>query len=156
MRNLKNINNMILNIIASVIPTFVLQLFINPYLAKYLSTDEYGLMVTLISVINIIPVTLGNSLNNIRLLLRKKYEERNLYGDFNILFCGMMIVNIVLVMVMYFVYAKSFGQSILIIIMAVLFMFREYYTVLFLLEMNYFCVFISNILLTIGYIIGYR
>ena len=65
-----------------------------------------------------------------------------------------MIVNIVLVMVMYFVYAKSFGQSILIIIMAVLFMFREYYTVLFLLEMNYFCVFISNILLTIGYIIG--
>ena len=34
MRNLKNINNMILNIIASVIPTFVLQLFINPYLTK--------------------------------------------------------------------------------------------------------------------------
>ena len=57
-----------LNIFASFMMTGILQIVVYPFLGSHMSADSYGLFLTLIGIVNIISVTLGNSLNNVRLL----------------------------------------------------------------------------------------
>ena len=71
----KIILDMIINVVASFIPVFLLQLLIHPMLAKHISQEQYGDMITTISVIMVISGSLGNVLNNVRLLLNDIYEN---------------------------------------------------------------------------------
>ena len=52
MNKRKVIFDMALNIVAAAIPTFVLQLLILPNLAKFMSDDNYGLLVTVLAFLN--------------------------------------------------------------------------------------------------------
>lgn len=47
--------DMILNIVATSIPTVVLQLLILPSLSNYMDGNAYGLMVTILAVLNVVP-----------------------------------------------------------------------------------------------------
>ena len=82
----KIVLDMFLNIIAATVPVAVLQLVVYPVTAKNIGGNEYGLMLTIYSVWIMISNSLGNVLNNIRLLYDKDYKDDK--GDFNILFCG--------------------------------------------------------------------
>ena len=74
-----------INIIASGILTIMLQIVIYPLLASRYSDLEYGTILTIMGIMNIIIVTLGNSLNNVRLIQNKEYLDKNVTGDFNLL-----------------------------------------------------------------------
>ena len=73
------------NVIAYAIPVFANQIIIQPTLGKMLSEDVYGSILTLINLINLIPFTVGNTLNNLRLIRNQEYLDKRVNGDFGIL-----------------------------------------------------------------------
>lgn len=156
------IKNMALNIIANVVPICFLQLVLLPFLSRFLDSEEYGLMVTIIAVLNVVPSTLGNTLNNIRLLHNKKYIENNCNGDFNIMLLMGSLINII-ILIFYSVFCLKVEYSgrnlithiLLIILLSIFWIIREYFIVAFLIDVRYDKILVNNIILTLGYLVGY-
>lgn len=153
------VGDMVLNTIAAAIPVVFLQLLVLPYLGREMDSEQYGLLLTLLSVFNLIPATLGASLNNIRLLYRKKYENENEQGDFQIILFSECIISIVLVVLLTLYYSHGYDSFniinfCLIAIITILWILREYYTVAFLINIRYDCILINNIIMVVGYLLG--
>ncbi len=146
-----------LNIVASAIPVFVLQLLVLPSLAGQMTNDKYGLLVTILSLLNMIPASLGNVLNNIRLIFNKEEHMSDKENDYNAEFLLMIFLNIVIVIAFSIYYIKQiiFFDLILTVIVSVLWLTREYFIVAFRLQINYIYITISNLIMIPGYAIGY-
>lgn len=158
----KLVQNALLNTIAAAIPIVVLQLLILPLLGRYLDSSEYGLVVTILALLNVVPATLGNSLNNIRLLHNNTYIETKDEGDFNCILLAELALDIVIVALLSNYYLSSsisnslkLQQIILVIIVSIFWLLREYHIVAFLINLRYDCIFINNVLLSFGYCIGF-
>ncbi len=157
MKKKKVVFDMALNIVATAIPTFVLQLLILPNLAKFMSDDNYGLLVTVLAFLNVMPSTMGNVLNNIRLLYNENYVETNNEGDFNILLAILEGVNFLSVTVFLFYYDSNLTLFTVLMtgITALLWLAREYFLVAFRLIINYRAILLCNVIMVGGYGIGY-
>lgn len=157
MKKTKVIFDMILNIMATAIPTVALQLLILPYLANFMSGDEYGLVVTVLAVLNVIPSTVGNMLNNVRLLHEEEYRKIGKMGDFQILLVASETINVIIMFVVsiYYLGCNDIFSNILLIIVAVLWLGREYHIVSFRLKLSYTDIMLNNICMVIGYVIGF-
>ena len=157
MNKRKVVFDMALNIVATAIPTFVLQLLILPNLAKFMSDDNYGLLVTVLAFLNVMPSTMGNVLNNIRLLYNENYVETNNEGDFNILLAILEGVNFLSVTVFLFYYDSNLTLFTVLMtgITALLWLAREYFLVAFRLIINYRAILLCNLIMVGGYGIGY-
>ncbi len=144
--------DVILNIIASAIPVAILQLIILPDLAKRVDVDEYAIVVTFLSIFNLISVSFGNVLNNVRLINEKRHWKSY---NFNLLVLG--VINIILLTVLSFYYYDKVGFLILILnlITGSLWYLKEYLIVAFRIVINYKNILISSIILSIGHCIGY-
>ena len=132
--------DMILNIVATSIPTVVLQLLILPSLSNYMDGNAYGLMVTILAVLNVVPSTIGNVLNNVRLLHEESYKKDNEQGDFQILLTIFQAINLLIMVTV------SVG---------ILWLGREYHIVAFRLKLDYIAILVNNLCLVAGYGIGY-
>lgn len=145
-----------LSIFSSAIPIIVLQLLILPFLAKDMSEDNYGLLITILSLFNLVPAGMGNVLNNIRLLYNDKYEEYEYEGDFNLILIILVCINLIIITVFSYWYEKTITiKSInLNIMLSIVWLFKEYFIVAFRLKINYVAILINNILQVIGYGIG--
>lgn len=153
----KVIFDMFLNIIATTIPTIVLQLCILPSIAYYVSNEKYGLIVTILSMLNVIPATIGITLNNVRLIYEENYNSEKIKGDFQILLCIYELINILLIFVLscYYVGCSDILDIILILIVGILWLGREYHIVAFRINLDYKSILINNLFLILGYILGY-
>jgi O-antigen/teichoic acid export membrane protein len=146
----------LLNIIATSIPVLTLQLVILPIVGANLGSDQYGLVITLISLVTLMSFPFGNVLNNIRLLLDKEYKERNIIGDFNILLIGSIIISSIFVIVGTIYYNGSFSIKNITFMVTISFLtlLRDYLLVSFRIELNYKAILINNVVLVIGYLTG--
>ena len=70
------------NIIASILPSVVLQLLIYPAYSGFVSQKQYGNMITILSILTVIAISVGNALNNVRLLRQNEYFEAGQHGDY--------------------------------------------------------------------------
>lgn len=155
MKNYKKIFfDIILNIIATVIPLIVLQLIILPLLSRRINEDEYGMILTIISIATIIATSLGNALNNIRLISQNVYKENGKTGDFQILLLGEFFVGIIITIIAIGKYNIDKTDYILVILMVLLWTAKEYYAVEFRINLDYTGIVISNVILVIGYMMG--
>ena len=147
--------DVLINIVASALPIAILQVVILPEIAKF-DGSRYGLILTLISVLSIGPLMMGNSLNNIRLIRNEIYNNYNIEGDFNPILFVLIIISILSIAIADIFYENnySFLNIILLSILAVLMLFREYYIVAFRLKINYYDIFKCNFLQVVGFIIG--
>ena len=150
--------DMILNIIAAALPVAALQLYFLPQLANALGGDDYGLLVTIIAVFSIIPVTMGNVLNNIRLIVDQKYNEEKVQGDFNVIVsCLLVLSTIIMLAVTYIIDPHPSALDLIFtIIVADLMLLNEYLLVAFRLIINYKFILIANTFKVIGYFVGYK
>ena len=82
--------DVIYNLVASAIPTLILQFFIHPIIAKVAGNDSYGEMLTVLSVVNICMGMFGSPFNNARLLENDAYKSP---GDFNALMAQAVAVQ---------------------------------------------------------------
>ncbi len=155
-KNKKFIIDMMLNITAVGLPIAVLQLVVYPITAKLISGDSYGLMLTIYSVWVMISNSIGNALNNIRLLKGNEYKERELEGDFQDLLSVWNIFNAVILFIFLIVYEGGFSilHVTLGLIISVLFLTRAYIEVEFRIHLNYKAIVIEHILQCIGHLAG--
>lgn len=148
--------DMMLNIIAVAIPVAVLQLIVYPFTATVIGDEKYGLMITIYSVWVAVSNTIGNALNNVKLLNNNEYIARNEHGDFIILFRRWNLVNVIIVIIITSIYSHSFNLFNILIsgIIAIFFTAKSYLEVGFRIKLNYLGIVISNALQSLGYIIG--
>lgn len=138
------------------VPLAVLQLLVLPYLGKVVDADKYGIILTLISIVYIIPQTLGNSLNNSRLIHKTDYTQQESYCDYQVLFGITSALNLISGVVCYIIV----GSDVTVldtVLFAVLFLFwgaSEYLTVVFRLDLDYISYLINNVILSVGYLLG--
>lgn len=152
----KMMGDMCLNIVASTIPIAVLQLVVYPMTAKNIGGDNYGLMLTIYSCWMMISSSLGNSINSVRLLHNREYEEENISGDFNILLRKWVLVDVILIFALTIFYCGGFNikHISLSVIVSVLLLIRSYTEVGFRLKLNYVAIVINNILQAMGFLVG--
>lgn len=158
MRNKKKvILDMLLNIISTAVPTIILQLLILPSIANFVDDNKYGLIVTILAMLNVVPATMGNSLNNIRLVYEERYKENKTKGDFQLVLVICETVNILLIFIISWYYLGKFDviNILLIIITGILWLGREYHIVAFRISLNYKAILLNNLYLTLGYGLGY-
>ena len=77
-------SDMALNIVATLVPMISLQLVILPLVSRSMDADDYGIAVAVIALFGLIPLTLGNVINNVRLLRNQDYADKGVSGDFPI------------------------------------------------------------------------
>ena len=157
MKKKKIILDMAINIVASVLPVFFLQLWILPNVSRRIGDDRYGLVVTLVALLSVIPATFGNVLNNIRLLKEEEYKEHGVEGDFNCLLLISETLSFFLVAIISGFYLGSFDfiQILLLGLVAVLWLAREYFVVTFRIRLNYIAILIDDVILSIGHVVGW-
>lgn len=156
MNKKKFLYDSIINLFSSAMPLLILQLVSLPTIAKKLSSSDYGLIVTIISIFTIISFPLGNVLNNVRLLMEREYKKRNIIGDFNILLLVSTLISLIAITATTLIIDKKITimNFILLIMITILSLLKEYYIVSFRLNLNYKGIFTNNILLSIGYLVG--
>lgn len=156
MNKRKFILDSFLNIIATSIPVLILQLITLPIVGAVLGGDQYGLVVTLISLFTLLSLPFGNVLNNIRLLLDSQYEQNLIIGDFNVLLAGSILISssMVILGTVYYEGTVSLLSILSMVTIACTSVLREYLLVGFRINLNYKAILINNIILGLGYIIG--
>lgn len=128
-----------LNIVASGTIALVLQVIVYPLLNKHTSPDIFGEILIMMSVVNIVAVLLGSSLNNIRLIFNKEYEKENIKGDFSVILIISSVLNVMLMIAIISLLwsnKSTFGNVILIFV-SVFTMLRSYLTVSYRLNLDY-------------------
>ena len=151
----KVILDFIYNFLASMIMTVITQLITYPYLAKIFSADEYGQMLITISIVNIITAMFGNTLNNLRLIRQNKYENEKIVGDYNFLLTFVTVLAFVLMIgICRFYFKYSTIYTLLISIITILGVIRNYAVVAYRIIINFRKIMLSNLCIGIGYVIG--
>lgn len=152
----KVIFDMLLNIIAATIPIAILQFLVYPMTAKAVGGDEYGLMLTIYSIWIMVSNSLGNVLNNIRLLRNNEYQEKHIQGDFIVLLKRWSAINSLIICSVIIFYCKEFNieHVILGIIVSLLIIVKAYTEVGFRLVLNYKAILANNMLQSLGFVVG--
>lgn len=147
---------MVISIVANAVPLAVLQLAVLPLLAGKLDANTYGLVVTLASFFSFCPATFGNVITNVRLIRNNDYKDAEISGDFNVLVLFAMVIAIVATTVYSsFVACLNVADILLVNITSVLWTVQSYWIVAFRLDLNYFSILINNIVMSLGYVVGY-
>ena len=154
--HLRLIKDFGLNILASFLITAVTQLIVYPWLARNYDSTTYGIILTIMGVGNVLLNTIGNSLNNARLILNSDYEEKGLQGDYPIL---LMVFNTLSVFV-FFVYiccsdSKFIPLTILLLLLyVVLGNIRVYGVVVYRIKLSFLKNLICSSAVAFGNIVG--
>ncbi|MFV0267750.1 MAG: lipopolysaccharide biosynthesis protein [Draconibacterium sp.] len=146
-----------LNILSATIPVFALQFILLPLVAAKTNATAYGKLVTIIALVNLSAATLGNVLNNSKLINFKKYENLEINGDYNLTLLFFIAVNIFFILgglLFYGELSNTFG-SLLIIVFSVFQLFRGYAIVEFRIKLNFKYILADSFFLLAGYFIGY-
>ncbi len=146
------IKDFIINIFASGIVTVVLQVVLYPYFGQKLSIEVYGVLLTTMGIVNVIASSLGNSLNNLRLLKNNDYKTK---GDFNLLLKYSTIISaLISLSLALFVLKYNIYISITLAILVGLSLIRQYLVVIYRLNLDFVGLLINNLIICIGYIVG--
>lgn len=153
----KIIIDVLLSMIASFIPMLLLQLVLLPIIALRISSDSYGQLIAIMAFVNLISASLGNVLNNAKLIHYKTYEETGITGDFNRMLVIFLFINLVFTIPGVIYYGESLNLSTLVvlIIISTLLLFNSYTSVEFRIKLNYYRILMSAISLFVGYLVGY-
>lgn len=143
------------NILATIAVTAALQLIVYPYLAACFSSEIYGQLLTIMGVANVFISTLGGSLNNVRLLQKDSYHERNVTGDFSLLLVGFSAIGTLIFGMIIVIQFRVFGWLLFMLLLIVCIgVIEGYWTVAYRIVINYKAYLIYNILMSIGYLVG--
>ena len=148
------VKNTFYNLLATILPTMILQLVIYPLYSKIVSQEQYGNMITIISIITIFSISVGNVLNNVRLLRQNEYLQKNQSGDFlYLLFLEIALAVIIITFILLRI--CDIEDIVLAIITMMIIALQSYAIVAFIQELDYKRVLINNIILLAGYFFGF-
>ena len=150
----KFILDFILSFLSTVIPIAILQLVVYPVASRMLNSDGYGLMLTFYSLFMLVSNSGGAVLSNLRLLYDKRYKEKHVVGDFNILLRDYLIIN--LIGVTTFIYWKNIGiiDFVITLFTSILILLTAYLNVELRIRLDYKKIVINALFLGAGYLIS--
>lgn len=145
--------DVIYNLIASAIPTLLLQFIIHPIIARIAGNDSYGEMLTVLSVVNICVGMFGSPFNNARLLENDSYKSP---GDFNVLMAMALLLSLVLQGILSIAYHFAFSLLGFILIAGynVTTILGAYYSVEFRIKLSYKKICVGKLMQATGYGLG--
>ena len=143
-----------LSILASVINTFARQIVVFPMLAARLTDADYGTVLTVIGLVNVLVALVGGTLNNIRLIRHSKYEEVGIQGDFLWLCTAGAVIGMVCCAVLSAVFRLSAATSAILGIYILINNFYQYATAYFRLNLDFKRNMIVNVVASVAYIAG--
>ena len=144
----------ILNILATLLSTGTMQLVLYPQMALKLDPETYGTMLTVIGIVNVITLSLGNNLCNARLLDDKKYRDSKLCGDYQILLLIMAALSVAIVLIANLYFKLDTHTLVALLFFTVLNIVCSYNLVTFRININYTKNLLANAFLCIGYVVG--
>ncbi len=151
---------MLIDIIYSTVsyaaPVFCLQFIVQPLIASYLGKEKNGLFLTIIALNYFIISITAQVLHTTRLLQQEAYNEKNQTGDFNILLLSFAVINsiVMAVGVIYYIGSFNLNEIALSVAVVVLFVYHDYITVQYRVNLAYNKILIDNAILCVGYFIG--
>lgn len=153
----KIFSDILLNIVATVIPIMVLQLIIYPMISARTLDESYGKMITTVSIVSVVCNTIGNVLNNVRLLYNEQYKEKKETGDFNLLLLIGAVLGTLVVLVAEILMFDGITaiQVLLGCAIGLVMGGYAYYSVAFRLTLDYKRIVVSNVVLGLGFCIGF-
>ncbi len=131
----------------------VLQLLVYPRLAAHLGAEANGTVLFIMALVNILGPSIGQALNNSRLVLRRDYPVQN--GDYNILILLLSSAGIVVSLIMTASSQNGAAGFLLTGILILLTNFRYYGDVEYRLSLDYRSYFVYYLLCGAGYAAGY-
>lgn len=149
--------DVLLNIIANILPMIALQFFILPQVALKTDPNTYGLLLTLMAFIYLSSSSFGSVLNNSRLIHHKSYEDLNLHGDYSIFLLIFICLNTLIMIVGLLFYGKTLDvlMNISLVLISDILLINTYASVEFRIKLNFFNILMSSFVLFIGYILGF-
>lgn len=140
-----------LNSVSNFIIIAVIQFFLFPYLNKRFSIEYFGEITAIYGINSIILAFLGDSLNNLKII----YQEKSI-KSFDKLSRIVSILTLFISLFFYFIYSNniSFFSIVIYALVTVLGVYRLYIGASLRIELDYKSIFISNILVAVGYILG--
>ncbi|HAS05575.1 MULTISPECIES: lipopolysaccharide biosynthesis protein [Clostridia] len=131
----------------------VIQLVLYPFFNRQLGADQFGVVLTLISLVAIMGSTFGTAANYSRMVTSMKEHDSN--GDYNIFLCMIAVLS-VLVSAAGLLWLKQFSVIVWIGYLALMIftVLRYYSDVEFRLNLNYKRYFLFYLLISIGYLAG--
>lgn len=144
------------SILSSLVPILFLQFVLLPIIGRKYIGSDYGLILTLISLITLSTQSFSTALTNSKLLKNSEYIEKKICGDFNLILIFYCFMNTLIIGVGTFIYSQNlnFLQLGLIVLIANIQLVRKYLLVYFRLKIEYSGVLNSNIFLLLGYLVG--
>ena len=146
--------DVLLNLFATLMSTGTMQLLLYPRLATVLGSANYGTMLTIIGIVNVITLAFGNNLASTRLIKELDYHSLGVQGDFQILLLLSSALSGILILFVCLAFHLVVADSIAIIVLTVSTVIKSYYIVTFRLEIDYRKNLYANIALCFGYVIG--
>ncbi|KPG86839.1 hypothetical protein FH103_05650 [Staphylococcus hominis] len=144
-----------LNIISNLLVVVAIQLIAFPIISRVANSKEFALLIVLYGIAIVIATSLGNTLNNVRLLHREGFDYKDRENVFSKYFIAILIINIIVFTIICVFYSKTFNLNILLmIIFSLLLTSRYYLNVYFRENLNYKNILFVNLSVLIGYIIG--
>ncbi|MDS3904496.1 hypothetical protein RJB87_04495 [Staphylococcus hominis] len=144
-----------LNIISNLLVVVAIQLIAFPIISRVANSKEFALLIVLYGIAIVIATSLGNTLNNVRLLHREGLDYKDRENVFSKYFIAILIINIMVFTIICVFYSKTFNLNILLmIIFSLLLTSRYYLNVYFRENLNYKNILFVNLSVLIGYIIG--
>ena len=131
----------------------VLQLLVYPRLAAELGAKDNGTVLYIMALVNILGPSIGQALNNSRLVLRRDMPVKN--GDYNILILALSAVGIAVSLIVTASSQSAVWGFVLTGILILLTNFRYYGDVEYRLSLDYRSYFIYYALCGAGYAAGY-
>lgn len=127
-----------------------------PLIGREYDSDTFGEILTIMGLVNIISVVMGNSLNNIRLIVNNEYEDNKISGDFIPLLILASFTNMgsILLLASFDLINESTSTIPMLVIVSILTMLRSYLIVSYRLNIDYKKIFYHSVIYCIGLIIG--
>lgn len=156
MKSKSVLQNIVLSLIAYVVPTIALTFVVQPAMSRLVGAESYGLFLTIISVVRLVVATWAASLANLRLLENENYRERKTKGDFNLLLLFSLLVGNALVLGICFWYNPA-GTALDFVLTGVVFsliMLHDYLSVAYRVNLQFSKHAADNAVLTVGFFLG--
>lgn len=134
----------------------IVQLLILPLISKTMTSEQYGLTLTLISIVDIVAITFGAAICNVRLISLSIYENMSLSGDYNKYCIIYGSISVIISIIATIAYEQKYSIStILIGIMALMAFFFSYSQVSIRLNRKFQYDIAASLLIGVGYCIGF-
>lgn len=132
----------------------VMQFLVYPVWNNKLGSEQYGNILYLISIMNIIAISVGSACNYARMTESATKKTWNINYNIILVISSVVVIPVILLVGEFGGVGMSTSETILFMVLTILTMWRFYADVEYRLNLNYKGYFIYYLVISIGYLIG--